>query len=610
MNKSDRGISQRSFRQSGTTLIVALVLLLLASLMGLFALNVGIFAQRTSAADLRARIVHETLEAALSQGIEYIKNNRTTLIDPNNPNSSTYWTQCGDTDTTFPCGTVPKCATDPTKTTDSTADYPSMSCSAGSANARRSNMYYYKNTTGTGAYDVNGTGDITDAMDVRSLPIASAQRITSTNGYTVNYGVGALMCMVKKQVSGYSGPTQCTTVANQAQGTYLFTVTAVGSIPGESAATTLSMTFGESPKIPGAVNAPTVVASSNLIINGNATFVTDQDGGGYGVPITVWSRDYERTNGAGTMDTCYYEDWIRNANGINANSTYSFALNSDGTNSTVVTCSGNGNKTCSCSTTISAGQGSLTFGSDILTNQANNPQGDTPVCPTSYPNCKPNYNVQPAEYPCDLFQYIFGSQAWQDTNGDYFCETRVSQVSQKMGDGSTQTVNADEAYLYTNAALILSTAHPTWPTSGQTVSPNTCAGLIAATRSSSFTGGIVWDQTGCSLTGTIGWPDKPVAWVADGSTSLQDGTVFGLVFVRDTNCPGAGSCTTPVGGGAHFTTRSTGTIYGAAVVMGDGQLNGSAAIIYNGTVLNSLKNLQATNPASQVPGSWTDRYVY
>jgi hypothetical protein len=67
-------------KQEGTTLIVAMVLLLLASLLAVFAMNVGLLAQRTSGADLRSRVVHETLEAALSQGIEYIKNNESTLV--------------------------------------------------------------------------------------------------------------------------------------------------------------------------------------------------------------------------------------------------------------------------------------------------------------------------------------------------------------------------------------------------------------------------------------------------------------------------------------------------------------------------------------------------
>jgi len=594
MNRIDRSRSSKPIRQLGSTLVVALILLFIATVLALFATNVGLFAQRASGADVRARAIHQTLEAALSQGAEYIKNNRSTLVDPNNPTDSTYWTQCDAGDTSFPCGTVPSCAGDSGGT-----------CAAGSANARRANMYYYSTTAGAG-YNVDGTASgasTSNQINKNSLPIASTQRITSSNGYTVNYGVGALMCMVKSQASTYTGPAQCTTTATNAQGIYLFTITAVGNVSGESAASTLSMTFGSAPKIPGAVNAPTVVASSNLVVNGNTTFVTAPDAGGYGVPVTIWSRDYVRPQGAGNPDTCYFEDWIRNGSG-----TYQFESNSDGTTSKVVSCTGKGNAHCYCSQDISVGQGGLTYGSDILDNQANVSPANkqVPVCPTSYPNCKPNYDVQPSEFPCDLFQYIFGVQAWQDSTGnDNFCETRLPKVSQKMGDGTTQSVNVDEAYLYTNAALIYSTAHPLWPTSAQKV--GSCTALVAATRATSFTGGIVWDQTGaCDLSPTVGWPDKPVAWVSDGDLRGNIGTVFGLVFVRDTTDPGP----TVVGGAVSISNNSQGTIYGSLVIQGGGTLNGSSAVIYNGNVMKALSNLNSTNPASQVPGTWTDRYGY
>ena len=78
-------------RQSGTTLVVALVLILLASLLALFAVNVGLNSQRTSASDVRSRLVEETAEAALSQGVEYLRNNRALFADPT---TSPNWQLC------------------------------------------------------------------------------------------------------------------------------------------------------------------------------------------------------------------------------------------------------------------------------------------------------------------------------------------------------------------------------------------------------------------------------------------------------------------------------------------------------------------------------------
>jgi hypothetical protein len=406
-------------------------------------------------------------------------------------------------------------------------------------------------------------------------------------------------------------------------------VTAVGSIQGESASSTLSTTFGTSPVAPGAGSAPTITASGTVSLNGNGTFVTNPNGAGNGMPITVWSPQCVNTQGSGTVNTCYMEDWLRASAG-----TYTFALNSDGTTSNVPVCSGNGNKACSCqpgtSGSISAGSGNLTEGIDILTNDnrgtctgsAPSVSGTAGVnCATT--NCRANYNVDESEFPCDLFQYIFGVSAWEDdaiqspgttdttglcTQGtgpyDCFCEKHKS-TSFNVADGSPQTMGPDEAFLYSKAAYIYSTAHPTWVTTAQTAT--SCSDLITK---GSATGGLLWDQTGTCLKSAtqIGYPDKPVILVADGTSDLQGAIMFGILFIRDTTAAGS---STSYGGTATFVGHSTGTIYGAMVVQGTAsKINGTSAIIYNGNVISALGALNPLNPAAPVPGSWTDRYAY
>ena len=613
MNQIERSKPVSAARQTGTTLILALVLLLLATLLGLFALNVGVFAQRTSAADLRARNIHQTLEAALSQGIEYIKNNEATVLAVafNNP--------CTATDTTFPCGTVPQCATGAVSGTGCTD--PSL--------GRRGNMYYYFNSAGPG-YDVNNNGGSPDALDKASLPIGASRMATAGNGFSVNYGVGAVVCMVKKPTTA-GELTKCTKNAAEKQGTYVFTVTAVGNITGESANSTLSTTFGISPDAPGAGNAPTIVASGSIDLTGSGTFVTNPNAAGNGGPLTVWTRGC--TNKTGTPNSCYVEDFMRTANGYNSGSAYSFATNQNGSTSTVVTCSGSGNKVCSCSTSLSyttSGNAQLA-GIDILSNDSvsgctNPPVIGTGAC-TSTANCKANYNVQPSEFPGDLFRYIFGISAWDDTNGpsatncphDCFNETRKLQNYQ-VADGSSPQMGVDEAYLYARAWLILPTsAHTNWVTTAQKIS--SCSELISRSHMANDPindpGGIIWDQTGACLAsmGTsdvIGWPDKPVILVEDGATNnngvkFTGGKLFGMVFVRDVVSP----MDPATGGDGSFTAESNGTIYGSVIVQGSGpKLNGNAAIVYNGTVMQALSTLPTMNTASPVPGAWTDRYAY
>jgi Tfp pilus assembly protein PilX len=604
--------------QKGTTLIVALVLLLLATLLGLFAMNVGIFAQRTSGADMRARVIHQTLEAGIAQGVEYIRNNRTTVLAAmlSNP--------CTAVDTTFPCGTVPRCAT--------TNGASSISDSAGNTSdgdtactgdlQRRGHMYRYFNSAGPG-YDVNGNGGSPDNLDKASLPLGASLMTSAGNGFTVNYGVGAVMCMVKKPATA-TDPTECTTNNNLAQGTYLFTVTAVGSIQGEAASTTLTTTFGTSPTAPGAGNAPTVTASGSIDLNGNGTFVTNPNAAGNGLPVTVWSPQCVNTQGAGTVNTCYAEDWLRASAG-----TYTYAANSDGSASSIPVCSGNGNKACSCSNSISAGSGNLLEGIDVLTNDtkgsctgAATQIAGTAGC-TNVATCKANYNVDETEFPCDLFRYIFNVQAWDDKvvqspgtanascteggasgGGDCFCEYH-KPTTYTVADGSSQTMGFDEAFLYQKANYIYSTANPGWVSTLKKAT--SCADLITK---GSASGGLIWDQTGtCFKTATqVGYPDKPVIIVSDGTADLQGAVLYGMLFVRDTTA--AGSSTT-YGGAANFVGHSTGTIYGAVVVQGHAsKINGSSAVIYNQTVMSTLLNLTPMNPAAPVPGSWTDRYAY
>ncbi|WP_157578358.1 hypothetical protein [Rudaea cellulosilytica] len=636
MNRDSRCARMEKDSQRGTTLIVVLILLLLASLLALFAMNVGVFAQRTSAADMRARVVHETLEAALAQGTEWIKNNQT-KTDLTNATSAALWTRCTATDTSYPCGAVPQCAS-ATSSADSKGNTSNGQTSCPGGLGRRGNMYYY---SGGAGYSVTGSSS---AMDSRSLPIGSQLTSTVSNGFTVNYGVGALLCIVKQPgVTTAAGvtvadPTECTADATQSAGTFIFTVTAVGSIAGESASSTLSTSFGLSPGAAGAANAPTITASGTIDLTGNGTFVTAPNAGGTGVPVTVWSPQCVTEQGAGTVNTCFMGNWMRATSG-----TFSFATNHDGSTSTVPICTGSGNKACSCSSnssdpnaSISAASGNLGMGADILTNQSvggcneklsGKIVGVDSACSTDPSKCQTNYNVNAKEFPCDLFYFIFHVHAWDDLqvqspgtansactsldgtvkNTDCFCEYHKSETVVLADGGSGHVIGYDEAYLYKNALFILplNATQKNWIDPAKRVT--SCSQLVSSVAS---TGGLIWDQTGTCLNSVsqIGYPDRPVILVEDGSATLQQATVFGLVFIRDTTAAGS---STSYGGAADFRSNSTGTIYGSVVIQGTGEkLNGSSSIVYSTAVMGALKTLPSLKTPAALPASWTDRYAY
>lgn len=79
--------------QRGSALVVAVILLLLASVITLLTLNVGVFEQRTSGNDARAKLIAEVAEAGIAQGAEYFRLNPVKL-----KNTDPHWQLCAAND--------------------------------------------------------------------------------------------------------------------------------------------------------------------------------------------------------------------------------------------------------------------------------------------------------------------------------------------------------------------------------------------------------------------------------------------------------------------------------------------------------------------------------
>src|SRR5262249_26543275 len=139
----------------------------------------------------------------------------------------------------------------------------------------------------------------------------------------------------------------------------------------------------------------------------------------------------------------------------------------------------------------------------------------TPQCTTSTPStsCKPNLDIKSGEFPCDLFQYIFGDQAWQDTDSDGFCETRIT-TSLTGTNGKPYTIGEDENYLLAKAKYIIVNSSVPYAADMQYLTTATlitasCSGDVAAVLPSGYSG-IIWDQQGCGLKSALGSADTPV----------------------------------------------------------------------------------------------------
>jgi hypothetical protein len=223
----------------------------------------------------------------------------------------------------------------------------------------------------------------------------------------------------------------------------------------------------------------------------------------------------------------------------------------------------------------------------------------------SYPTC---------EFPPDLFSYIFGVNAWEDTDGDCFAEKKIMSVFTNPNNGVEVTMGADEAFLYTNALYIIN------PTVAG-------AALKSASQTSPYAypssdlSGLIWCQSSCDVGSNtqLGTPANPVVLVIDGSARIQ-GQVFGLIYMRST---AGGATLTPAtgytmtstevgnGGNAVLDMNAGATVYGAVVVQGQvDKANGTAAIIYDASVLDAIGNNPNNSRYATLPGAWNDISSY
>jgi hypothetical protein len=585
-------------RQKGNALFVALILLLLASVITLLTLRVGVFEQRTSGNDLRAKLIAQVAEAGIAQGAEYFRLNPGALTNTSN------WKLCAADDETFPCGSIPDMDVDD---------------GAGGTIKRRATMYYWSSA---GATDNNNDGVTGDYFDQRMLPIHSvtpaAGRVTSVGNFTdVSYGVGVVLCRVANPKTA-ADPTRCATNSAEQSSTLVYNYVSVASLPGEGTRTTVSQMLGQYLIFNPENNKPPIVATGTVDVTGGLQLVTNPNAGGPGVPVSVWTRkDVVKT---GTPNTCYYDEFIRYGG-----STATW----EGVETKVMVCDD-----CSC-----AGDKSLSYdssgnlqteGMDIL-----DIDGNTPSTPKTG---QVNYDVLPHEFPCDLFQFVFGTRAriddddgngvhYLDENGnpvsgetgDYFCESRVPMVQYKT-PGHLATKNGtwgaaaanivvnlhiDEAYLYANADFII----PRDNAAAALMSDRQFLENYDLTYPSAALSGIVWCQKNCDIGAKtlLGTPDKPVLVVIDGTSEIKvQGRVFGLVFVRAME----DKLSAATGGSAALRMNAGAAIYGSVLVQGAiTKANGSAAVIYNEDVFQNLAKSIPPKP-SNLPGAWTDRLSY
>jgi len=222
--------------QAGTTLIVAIVLLLILTVFSLAAVRIGLAEQRASGNDYKGRLTRAVAEGGLSHARATLSLLDNTLRPAASaPVASEFWSLCLEDDTSFPCGAEP----DP---------------------ARRGRLYRF-----IGGADLNGDGatSVFEARSLPLLPIASfgaaagnqryfVDRVGSANranAFPAEYAVGALMCRTAKATAKSVEPTGCTIEPGHAANPVLYTLVSRAALPGESAVATVVTTVAVSPLV-------------------------------------------------------------------------------------------------------------------------------------------------------------------------------------------------------------------------------------------------------------------------------------------------------------------------------------------------------------------------
>jgi hypothetical protein len=377
--------------QRGFTLIVAILLLLILTIFSLSALNVGVFEQRTSANDYRAKVVHQVAEVGLNHASEALRVLKTQITPGAGVGVNVaLWERCQANDTSFPCGAEP----------DAT---------------RRGSSYRY-----IGGVDLDGDGAVS-TLERRSInfPVTyeagAARRLLQTtvpsadpaNPFTVEYAVGALLCRIDLQANPGAGDNPCTTSIARASRLNAVTLVSRAEMVGESATATVSRAIVPIQRIGINPKTPAITASGVMQGVGNATIVGNPNSGGPGVPISIWSRaDFDGDNG--TWQTCHIDDWLRNS----VIEIYEGIPVCDG-NPSDCTCPGD-------AILSTGGAGGITEGLDVL-------------------DIDNNFGTlrDSQEFPCDLMEFVFGEvRAREDTDGDGFCEDGTDSD----GDGDNDAV--------------------------------------------------------------------------------------------------------------------------------------------------------------------------
>ena len=596
-----------SRRQRGlATLLVALVILGILTIIVLYSTHVAFFEQRTATNENRSRLVEQAAEYSINLAGEYLKANRDYLISRTGGSATTggwlaantatgrKWVACSSV-TGFPDipalsdGTPHPCMAERDATTSS--DYPT---SAG-AGGRRGQLFFWSSdgTSAPAALAVPYTGLMPTASRLESTGVGGAAALPAQTT------VRALLCRIDSAL-----PTPACRMDPSKGNRIAVTLVANVTLSGEESTSTVKETWATLGAIDSNSAVP-LIATGLLSTGGTITIVPNPNAGGYGLPASLWSPNdvqVENSTGGGTANiaSCFIQDFMKGE----PSPTLDRAKEICPTNGSSPPCHCPSAKSEDEYWLSGSASGTKRENIDVLDRDGNAGASGSPKPPDIqfFPGAGPSDVTDPLSTPIaldrhvgdapntvlsnasaasddSLFEWIFGVN-YVVADGDVNGVTLAN-----CGPGSPPTQNCADYALRNDL--------------GATVIEGDCA----SNQFSAESFGLYYVTGNCTISGvTVGSKNAPVIIVVFGQATLKNSVLFGMLFVHSDNI-GIENASS----GYRMDMQSA-SIFGSLVVEGDISMTGNSIIVYDDTSLNNDPYKLPTKARfARVPGSWLDR---
>ena len=539
------------------TLMVTLVILFILTVIILASSNVALFEQKTATNEYRQRLADQAAEYALNLSGEFFKANVVKVASE-------------QTDGWLPAGTAPHWATC-ASVSSMPANHPCMS----EPNATRRAQLYYYTFAGSMNVDYNSVVEAT-------AQLGNVGSVFDADATTVSALLCRLDTTLTEVVSGVTVTKPACRLTPDSASSNRIAITAVArsTLAGENSVSEMKSTWGNYDTFSVGAAVP-LVASGSVNGAGNVEIVTASNGGGRGIPVSIWSAtdaDVDKTAGgsAASVSTCQLGEFLQNT-----------------PESQLMTTCATVNNACGCPTPSNGATKEVVYAKnpDFLSGHV---AGASMCCENidildidGGKGASPDITFYPANGLDEaavldddsLFEWVFNVE-------DESASTLAG------GTGQTETGSFCGAPSGTDCAIFNLTSADRL--NAQQV---TCAQLNALASTATGLYYVTDSSAGspCSLPTQVGTPDAPALVVINDDARLNNTLFYGLLFVRSATK------------NAYLRGTGNAQVYGSVVIEGATDIAGGLTLVYSNTSTSRPGgDLPESTRFGLVPGSWID----